>query len=149
MPLLRAERSVFPENLFGDSGQSASLGRCWHVARTLPRQEKALARQLCSLQVPFYLPIIARRLRHRRRTLTAHVPLFPGYVFVFANSDERMAELSTRRVAQSLAVIDQAGLWCELRQIEQLIASGAPITPEDRLVPGAKVTIRSGPLAGL
>ena len=40
-------------------------------------------------------------------------------------------------------------MWSDLRQINQLIASGAPITPEERLTPGVSVEIRSGPLAGL
>jgi transcription antitermination factor NusG len=149
MPLLRSEPNVFPDNLLRDNDHVLSSERCWHVARTLPRQEKALARQLRKLQVPFYLPIISRRLRSSKRTLTAHIPLFPGYVFVFADSEERLAELSTRRVAQSLAVVDQEELWRDLRLIDQLIASGAPITPEDRLVPGTRVTIRSGPLMGM
>ena len=49
----------------------------------------------------------------------------------------------------SLKVPDQERLWSDLRQIRQLIETGAPITPEDRLQTGMPVEIRSGPLTGL
>jgi transcription antitermination factor NusG len=99
--------------------------------------------------MPFYLPLARRRLRVRGRPLTSFVPLFPGYLFLLADRDERVAALATRRVVRTLEVADQEGLWRDLRQIYQLIASGAPVTPEDKLVPGAAVEIRCGPLAGL
>jgi transcription antitermination factor NusG len=149
MPLLRAEPHLFPEDLFCDQDQFTCSDRCWHVSRTLPRQEKALARHLLNRQVPFYLPTISRRIRIRDRAFNSHTPLFSGYVFVFANNDERLIELTSRRIAQSLAVPDQPGLWRDLTQIEQLITSGAAITPEDRMVPGTKVTIRSGAFRGM
>jgi transcriptional antiterminator RfaH len=149
MPLLRAEQNVFPESLLGDVEHVQDEERQWHVLHTRPRQEKSLARQLLSDGIPFYLPIVQRRLRFHGRTMTSRVPLFPGYVFLFAEPEQRVAALATRRVVQSLVVRDQERLWHDLRQIDLLIASGAPITPEDRLAPGAKVRIRSGPLAGL
>src|SRR4029079_5416826 len=54
-----------------------------------------------------------------------------------------------RRVVHSLKVDDQERLWEELGQIHQLIESGAPVTPEERLGPGESVEICSGPLSGL
>jgi len=76
-------------------------------------------------------------------------PLFPGYVFARADAEGRAGVLAGGRVVRTLAVADQAGLSQDLGQIHQLIASGGPITPEQRLVPGRPVEIRSGPLAGL
>ena len=52
-------------------------------------------------------------------------------------------------MVRSLEVTDQGRLWSDLRQVQRLIASGAPIRPEDQLTPGAPVEIRNGPLAGL
>ena len=60
-----------------------------------------------------------------------------------------MAALATSRVVQSLAVVDQHALWRDLAQIHRLTSSGVPVSPADRLVPGALVEITSGPLAGL
>jgi len=149
MPILAAEPCWFPGPLFEDAEGLTDAERVWWVLHTRPRQEKSLARQLCVAQVPFYLPLVARRLRVRGRTMTSHVPLFGSYLFVLGNREERLAALTTNRVVQCLEVKDQEGLWQDLRQLWRLIGSGAPITPEDRLAPGMTVQITSGPLAGL
>jgi transcriptional antiterminator RfaH len=150
MPLLAAEPNIYPPNLLVESApEKPGPDRQWLVLHTKPRQEKSLARQLLEVQVPFYLPIVQRRLLVRGRRLTSHVPLFAGYVFLLGNNEQRVTALTTNRVVRTLPVGDQEGLWRDLRQVNQLITSGAPITPEDRLVPGAAVEIRTGPLAGL
>lgn len=149
MPLLPAEQCLHPEDLFESELPPHSRSGDWWVMHTRPRQEKSLARQLCDLQIPFYLPLISRRTHFHGRLLTSYVPLFSGYVFVLGSQEERSAVLSTRRVAHCLAVADQEGLWTDLRQIQRLISLGAPISPEERLIPGKLVEIRTGPLAGL
>jgi transcription antitermination factor NusG len=149
MPLLTAETSVYPDDLFDLTADSNGEDCRWWVLHTRPRQEKSLARQLLEHQVPFYLPVITWRRRQRGRTLTSHVPLFPGYVFLLANGEQRVAALTTNRVANTLPVGDQDSLRRDLGQIYRLIASGAPVTPEQRLAPGSPVEITSGPLAGL
>jgi transcriptional antiterminator RfaH len=95
------------------------------------------------------LPLIKTRQRIRTRTFTSHIPLFASYVFVFVQPEERVTALATNRIVRAISVGDQAGLWRDLSQINRLICSGAPITPEDRLSPGSLVEIKSGPLAGL
>ena len=92
------------------------------------------------------LPQVFRR-ASVRTVLTSHVPLFPGYLFLLGNDRQRIAALEAR--VHSLPVADQESLWQELGQIHQLIESGAPVTPEERLGPGQAVEICSGPLAGM
>jgi transcriptional antiterminator RfaH len=149
MPLLAAEPSVFPASLLEAVAEQPPGDGQWSVLHTKPRQEKALARQLLQRQVPFYLPIIARRLLVRGRPMTSHLPLFPGYLFLMADREQKTAALTTNRIARVLPVTDQDRIWRDLRQVYQLVASGSPITPEDRLAPGVVVEIRHGPLAGL
>jgi transcriptional antiterminator RfaH len=149
MPVLQAEPDVWPEDLFHPGTSATENERSWHVVHTRSRQEKALARQLGAGRIPFYLPLIRRRLRSGGRTTVSHVPLFPGYVFVLANREERWSVVSTRRVVRPLEVADQAGLWHDLRQVQRLITSGAALMAEDRWQAGVRVRIRSGPLAGL
>jgi transcriptional antiterminator RfaH len=108
-----------------------------------------LVRQLRRAQIPYYLPLIPHRWRLRGRMMTSHLPLFPSYVFLFGDRQDRVSALSTNRIVRSLEVPDQRVLWQDLRQIHRLIAAGLPITPEAQLTPGMMVEIKSGPLAGL
>jgi transcriptional antiterminator RfaH len=149
MPLLAAEPNLYPSTLFDDRSTLELAPRVWRVLHTLPRQEKSVARALHETEMPFYLPLISRRWQLRGRTLTSHVPLFPGYVFLLGDTEERVRALATKRVLRVLEVGDQEALWHDIGQIHRLIASGAPITPEDRLAPGMLVEIQSGPLMGL
>jgi transcriptional antiterminator RfaH len=147
--LLSLEPNHYPQDLFTEPVAEAVEGRLWRVLHTKPRQEKSLARQLFRARVPFYLPLSKRRCLVRGRTLHSYVPLFPGYVFLQADRDERVAALATQRVVRCLEVPDQEGLWRDLSQVERLLASGLPVTPEGRLIPGTPVEITGGPLAGL
>jgi len=148
MPVLPAEPNAFPEELFADE-QPLAVDRAWWVLHTRARQEKTLARHLFQKQMPFYLPLIAKRGLQRGKVFTSYVPLFPGYVFLLGHREERLAALSTNRVVNTLAVADQEKLWHDLSQVWQLIQSGAPITPVDQLEPGVLVEIQHGSLAGL
>jgi hypothetical protein len=149
MPLLPAEPELFPTDLFRETSVHQSMDRAWWVLHTRPRQEKSLARVLFETGIPFFLPQIANRRKVRRSVVVSYVPLFPSYLFLLADGDERVGALATGRVVRSLKVADQAGLWNDLTQVNRLICSGAPLKPEDRLVSGLAVMIRGGPLAGL
>jgi transcriptional antiterminator RfaH len=149
MPFLPPEPNTFPPELFADEGREVRHGRQWWVLHTKPRQEKSLARQLLQSRVPFYLPLVERRSLIRGKVMQARVPLFPGYLFLLGQREERVTALGTKRVVHTLEVPDQATLWQDLIQVQKLINTGAPITPEERLEPGALVEITRGPLAGL
>jgi len=149
MPILHPEPAWFPASLFDNTTATAPVGCRWRVLHTKPRQEKSLARQLLKAHIPFYLPLLPRRIPHRGRVMTSHVPLFPGYLFLLASSEERVQALATRRVARALEVPDQEDLSADLIRLWRLLASGAPVAPEDRLAPGMTVEITRGALAGL
>jgi transcriptional antiterminator RfaH len=148
MPILTEEPQIFPEDLF-ERNQDGFGDRRWWALHTRPRQEKSLARQLLARGIPFYLPQVSKRLRIRKRTFTVHEPLFASYIFLLAGPEERVTALTTNRIVRPIPVVDQRGLWHDLTQIHDLICSGVPITPEERLSPGKIVEIKSGPLAGL
>jgi transcriptional antiterminator RfaH len=148
MPLLAGEPRIFPDNLF-EQKENQITNRAWWVFHTRPRQEKSLARQLLASGIPFYLPLISKRFRVRRRTITTHIPLFASYLFLHAEQDERVAALATNRVVRNIPVADQGKLWRDLTQVHRLIDLGVPITSEESLTPGSVVEIKSGPLTGL
>jgi transcriptional antiterminator RfaH len=85
----------------------------------------------------------------RGKRVKSLLPLFNCYVFLFSSEEERIGALKTNRVVQMLPVSDQELLLNDLRQIQRLIASNAPLTIEQRLMPGRRVRIKSGLLRGL
>jgi transcriptional antiterminator RfaH len=149
VPLLPLEPFVFPNDLLGESEVAADCDSRWWVLHTRPRAEKTLARRLLQKQTPFFLPVCKRQWRHQGRVQRSYVPLFPSYVFLQGDRNIVLRALETNLLVRVLPVEDQAQLQEDLRRVYYLIASDAPLTPEDRLQPGDWVEITSGPLAGL
>jgi transcription antitermination factor NusG len=148
MPILPKQRDVFPGDLL-DADDGRGVGR-WLVLYTIARREKDLMRKLEAAGVPFYGPLIPRRLRSAGgRTRTSYVPLFPGYVFCRADEEQRRAALATNCVARWISVGDERMLEEDLRAIKRLIDTEQPLTPEARLTAGSAVRVRSGPLLGI
>jgi len=148
MPILAETTALHPRELF-EPGSVDVTGRNWWVIYTKSRQEKALARQLLGHGLSFYLPLVPKDNLIRGRRVRSQIPLFPGYVFLFGNDQERIVSLTTNRVLHVLPVEDDAQLWKDLAQIHQLIASNAPLTVERRLAPGQRVRVKSGALLGI
>ncbi len=148
MPILAAEPSVYPQNLLSELASQDPLRRWWAVY-TKARQEKAFARQLIHLDVPFYLPLVPKDNLIRGRRVQSHIPLFGGYVFLFGSDEERVKGLTTNRVSTVLAVEEQAQLTHDLQQVAALIDARAPLTIEQRLATGDPVRIKTGPMMGL
>jgi len=139
---------IYPEDLLDYSGEGTD-DRLWWVVYTKSRQEKVFSRQLLGLQIPHYLPLVTKMNYLRGRRFSSEVPLFSGYVFMRASHAERHSSFTTNRISKVFQAFDEAKLRFDLSQISRLIASGAPLTVEQRLAPGRRVKIRQGPLAGL
>jgi transcription antitermination factor NusG len=156
MPILPRQRDIFPDSLLdgsaaadGDCDVSGDRGR-WVAFYTLSRREKDLMRKLEAADVPFYAPLVKRRLRSPGgRVRDSYAPLFPGYVFSRVDDDQRRAALATNTISRWLPVTDAAGLVADLRNIKRLVDADRPLTPEARLEAGQDVRVRSGPLAGV
>src|SRR6266508_1879488 len=144
MPLLKREPEFFPEGIFG----LAEADFPWWVAHTRSRQDKALARYLFPLGVPFYLPHREQRTRRAGRTLVSHLPLFPGYVFFRGSAAHRQAALRSNLIFKVLDVGDQGLLARELLQVRQFQEAGADLVPYCDLVAGDPVRIADGPFKG-
>ena len=129
MPTLPYEPDLFPDTLL----ESPPTNAKWWAVYTSPRHEKAFMRQLQQLSVPHYGPMITKRVRSGRHVRKVFVPLFPGYVFVCGNEEQRVEALKTNCALRVIEVPDEAELIFDLRQVRQLILSDAPLTPEARL----------------
>ena len=147
MPVLALEPFYAPENLFTVPLESHA-GRWW-VLHTRPRAEKSLARRLLRAGSAFFVPLYRRRWRCRNRMLCSHLPLFPGYVFLLGDDEARVQSLQTNLVAGCLQVPGQEQLHSDLSRVHDLMVSGAPLAPEERIVAGTWVEIVRGPFAGL
>lgn len=150
MPILPQEPDVYPDDLLEEDSTVELAGGQWWAVYTMARREKDLMRRLRSMHVPFYGPLTPRKSRGSRgRVRVSYNPIFPGYVFLCGDNEHRQLALSTNCVSRVLPVPDSAELVHDLRQIRQLILSGAPLTAEARLQPGMRVRVRSGLLAGV
>jgi transcriptional antiterminator RfaH len=142
----------FPSGLLGDPRMSHAADQrsdcIWWLAHTLPRQEKIVATALVTRGVPYYLPLVTRKSLSRGRTRVARIPLFPGYVFVYGNDDERLQVLKTNRVLVVRHVMEGEKLRADLLRFAELIELGAPLVPEARLVAGNRVRVKAGPFRG-
>ncbi len=147
MPILPREPDIFPADLFAES---STAGDEWWVLYTFARREKELMRRLRSLEIPHYGPMVRRQSRSPSgRARESYVPLLSGYVFLRGGEEQRYQALTTNCVSRCLVVGDVPQLLFDLRQIQRLIQSEAPLTPEARLAAGMRVRVRSGPLLGL
>jgi transcriptional antiterminator RfaH len=133
--------------LGGESARSAAEdfeNRGWWLLHTKPRQEKKLAEELRTLGIGHYLPVTRLKAVTRGRPRYSWAPLFPGYCFLWADDDERLATLRTSRLVHTYSIGDQSRLAQQLGQLAQLIEMGIPLTIEDRLAVGQHVRVKSG-----
>src|SRR6266478_3420026 len=105
MPLLALEPFVQPENLLELPIDAVGSGKWW-VLHTRPRAEKTLARRFCDRGMSYYLPLYPHEWRSRGRQFNSFLPLFPGYVFLHGDSEDRLHALETNLVAHVLPVDD-------------------------------------------
>lgn len=146
MPLLGEEPDIFPESVLDLKDDDSTK---WWAIYTLSRQEKKLMRKLRELEIGHYSPVIARRYKSPAgRIRTSYIPLFANYVFVRGTGESRFETVSTGCVSQCIEIVDSRQLITDLKQIRKLIDTGAPLSPEERLVPGDKVRVKSGAFAG-
>jgi len=121
----------------------------WWLVYTKSRQEKRLSQQLCEMRVPHYLPVHTREAVTRGRIRSVEEPLFSGYLFLYADDDQRREALTTNRISVTHPVADGNRLRSELKQIDRAISAGARLTLEAQIEPGDWVRVCSGIYEGL
>ena len=136
----------FPSGLFDDPVSDSD----WSCVVVRPRWEKKFSRWLVVRRMPHFLPLYNRRTVSGRKVRWSEIPLFPSYVFVhgihhrpqFADTDCVVRVLCPQCDAARLR------LSSDIRGIHALLASGADIEPVQEWVPGQRVCVKAGPLAG-
>jgi len=121
----------------------------WWLAHTKPRQEKAVAHDLCRRGISYFLPLVEKLTIIRGRKFRPLLPLFPGYIFACGTEDDRIESFRANRIVRTIPVVDQDRLVGELTQIQQALQADTPMDPWPYLKRGRWVRVRSGPLKGI
>jgi transcription antitermination factor NusG len=140
-------------NKFGDVSDSLhNMTTDWFALYTTSRHEKRVAQHLCQRHIEFFLPLYrSQRKWNNGSKVTLELPLFPGYLFVRIQRNQRAAVLS---VPGALAVVGGTGgepaalpdsTVDALRQVLELRAA----EPHPLMIAGQQARVRTGPLAGL
>ena len=138
--------ACYPESVFDLNTDKAGP---WWVARTKSRQEKILAWNLKKGKIKYYLPLVLRQQRYRRRMRMSLVPLFPGYLFFRGTALERQYVFRTGRIAQILEVRDQETLHRQLHDLYLVATSQKRLELCDLAEKGRKAIVVYGPFTGV
>lgn len=126
----------------------------WYCVHTLPRAESRTLEHLQRQGFECFLPRLQRRLLRGGRRQTVVEALFPRYLFLRADA-EVTSLAPVRSTRGAVGLVRTAGLPATVPDdfIERLRddadVEGVIALPERRLLPGERVTITDGPLAGL
>ncbi len=129
--------------------QELSNSIVWFVAHARPRCEKKVVQYCGDLGIATTLPCYHSVRKYRGKTVSFEKPLFPGYVFLQARSEQRGAIYQSDYVANLLTVHDQAQLEQQLSDILRALETGLEIILAPEIGKGARVKIKNGPLAGV
>ena len=126
---------------------------------TIPLHEGRLVKFCRSLDIPFYLPlrkvwkVVTQRHAGREYQYPKEVlrPMFPSYVFVKMNPEQRALLYKSNSVAKVLAVSNQPHLLEEIQVVRQVesIAMTEPLDFNSGIKEGEKFLIESGPWQGI
>jgi transcription antitermination factor NusG len=128
-----------------------ALERKWYAVFTVPQNEKSVVKHLALREVESFLPTYESvRVWKNRQRVRIVLPLFPTYLFVHINTQERIKVLQSPGVLQ---IVGNGRTIIPLSDAEiDFLRSGLcgkKIEPYRELVTGQKVRIKSGPLQGL
>ncbi len=123
----------------------------WYALYTCPRHEKHVARQIEQRHISCFLPLYrsVRRWKDRRKEL--ELALFPGYVFVRMDLQDKLRVLQVPGAVRLVTFNGQPAALPE-QEIECLRnrqSSCGTIEPHPYLCVGRRVRVRNGPLQGL
>jgi transcription antitermination factor NusG len=130
--------------------QRPPLQLAWYATYVCTRHEKQVARQLEERDVNCFLPLYrtVRRWKDRRKELD--LVLFPGYVFVQLDLQDRLKVLQLPGVVRFVSFNGHPAALPE-NEIEILrngLSGGIHAEPHPYLKIGRRVRVKSGPLIG-
>jgi transcriptional antiterminator RfaH len=137
--------SRYPE----DRLLAEDLGRWW-VLHTKPNCERQVATYLLYRGISYYLPLYHKRSRFGNlgRFRTTETPLFNGYLCIALDRHEHNLLYDSKKFVRIIKVDDQETFVRELQGISRAVEMEEDLRVQHGLLPGKKVLILDGPLAG-
>ena len=126
------------------------MTRNWLAAYTRAKHETAVARQLEAKEISFLLPTYVQASQWSDRVKRVLAPLFPSYVFVNVNDEERVRVMQTAGVVNFVSMAGQPSSLRE-EEVDMLReCAGRPreFEPHPFLHVGQRVRVKHGPFAG-
>lgn len=121
----------------------------WFAVRTRSRCEKKLSVDLRMYRLRHYLPLYSKASMSGRELVTRELPLFSGYVFLYADYESRL-KVEDNKVVASLLPVNQVGQFLkELKDIEKALQLSKCVAPVDAFHVGSKVRVVKGPMEGI
>ena len=147
-PVLKLKKKDPPMSPEGTPSVADLVGNWW-VGHTKARTEKALAWDMISAGIGYFLPMVKRVTFTGGRKRHFMQPLFPGYIFFCGDERARYTAQSTRRLCQVIQVLDRAHLIDELSSVERAIKFGMALEFYPFAVVGKRCRVAKGPLQGI
>jgi len=138
-----------PPTLSPQHASLAELPGRWWVGHTKSRFEKAFAWDLLRRGIGYFLPLVERLRVSGGRKRHVVAPLFPSYVFVCGDDEDRYTAMTTNRLCTTIEVPDQEKLVAELVAIERALSAKAALDLYAFAVAGQRCRITAGPFEGL
>jgi len=127
----------------------ADIAGDWFVAHTKSRAEKALAWDLASLAIPYFLPMSEKTAIWGGRKRKVLLPIFTSYVFFAGGDRERYQAMTTNRVANVIPVHQRDKLVDELEGIRKALASRNQLDLYPFTAVGKRCRVAKGVLQGI
>ena len=125
------------------------VNKNWMIIHTKSRIEKKIGQYCSSVDIKYYLPLEKRIKIYGRKKVQTTLPLFPGYLFCFADEKERYKLLLTHHVANTLKVSIRLELLEDIKKIFIAESANYSLSSCELQIEGIKARIRTGPLSGI
>jgi transcriptional antiterminator RfaH len=127
------------------------MDKNWLALYTKPRSEFKAEEQLINSNIHTYLPTITRLKQWSDRKKKVTEPLFRGYIFIYADEQERLISVEKQAIVRCLFDTGRPARipdW-QIENIRKMLESSSDIIVHNGIVPGIKVMIKSGAFRGV
>lgn len=123
------------------------IARHWFALYTKPRQEFKAVSQISSLSIEVYLPTMLKEKKWSDRKKKIEVPVFPGYLFIFADEYERIHSMQQTSIVRTICFNGKPSTIpdCQIENLKKILAEKPEVFVSDKIEVGTKVMITEGP----